>query len=136
MASKKSTKSSASQDTPSKADFIRGLPVTTPAAEVVSRAKAAGISLTPQYVYNLRARANVKSSAAVGPVVKRGPGRPPRSPSAVAASPRVAPMGTNGQLGDIEAVLRAIGAELGLGQAIAVLEAEREKVAAMLLRTL
>jgi hypothetical protein len=58
-----------------KTAFVRSLPTSTPGAEVVKKAKDAGIDITLGYVYSIRAKSKTKSS---GP--KRGPGRPPKSP--------------------------------------------------------
>lgn len=57
MAAKKSTKEH------SKADFIRSLPVSMPAKDVVKKGKAAGMKFITAYVYNVRsgARAGVVS---------------------------------------------------------------------------
>jgi hypothetical protein len=57
MAAKKSSKEQ------SKADFIRSLPVSMPALEVVEKGKAAGMKFITAYVYNVRsgARAGVVS---------------------------------------------------------------------------
>src|SRR5579859_4856077 len=50
-----SSKVSASTKTgTSKAAFVRGLPSSTPAKEVVAKARAAGMKLTESYVYNVR----------------------------------------------------------------------------------
>src|SRR5580700_7429528 len=38
----------------SKAAFVRGLPASTPAKEVVKQAKGLGLSLSVNYVYNIR----------------------------------------------------------------------------------
>src|SRR5688572_19721333 len=39
----------------SKADFVRSLPAETGAKDAVAKAKAAGVSLTESYFYNVRA---------------------------------------------------------------------------------
>lgn len=105
----------------SKAAFVRSLPSTTPAKEVVAKAKTAGIDLDVGYVYNIRSTS--KSSA------KK------KSAKAKAAAPHA----TNGaaikstrDLSATESLLRAVGAEIGLGRAIQILEAERERVRAVL----
>ncbi len=54
MPKKKTTKKPAPK-TQSKAAFVRSLPSSTPAKDVVEKAKAAGIKLTDAYVYNVRA---------------------------------------------------------------------------------
>jgi hypothetical protein len=60
-----------------KSAFVRGLPSTMPAAEVVKTAAAKGIKLGEKFVHTIRY--NAKKSAAKksgGSVGKRGPGRP------------------------------------------------------------
>jgi hypothetical protein len=52
----------------SKADFVRGLPHSTPAAEVVKKAAAAGMKMSTGYVYVVRSKSSAKAKA--------GPGRP------------------------------------------------------------
>ena len=124
MASKKS---SSEKGGASKAEFIRSLPSTTPASEVVAKAKAAGMSITPQYVYNLRARANVSSGAP-----KRGPGRPRKNPlPASAARPSSASNSGGGSDARVEDLLRAVAAEIGLSRAIGILQTEQQKVRAV-----
>jgi hypothetical protein len=75
MAAKKVKKSS--RKTPSKSAFVRGLPATLPAKEVVAKAKAAGLTLSDRYVHVIRSIA--KRAAKHGPggskAVRRG-GRP------------------------------------------------------------
>lgn len=51
--SEKKTKS-AKSSTKGKAAFVRSLPTTIPAAEVVQRAKSAGLELTPDRVHKIR----------------------------------------------------------------------------------
>jgi hypothetical protein len=60
-----------------KAAFVRSLPRNTPAKDVVSKAKAAGLKLNVDYVYKVRSGPGGKASPA-----KRGPGRPPSAPAA------------------------------------------------------
>jgi hypothetical protein len=93
----------------SKAAFVRGLPSSTPAKEVVSKAKAAGMKLTESYVYNVRGAAKKKGGA--------GPKAAPTSQSSSSS---------------VESLLRAVGSELGLARAIAVLQEERAKVRSVL----
>jgi hypothetical protein len=50
--------------TVSKSDFVRSQPSTLSAAEVLAKAKEAGIKLTPQLVYKVRSDAKPKSKAA------------------------------------------------------------------------
>lgn len=100
--------------TMTKAQFVRSQPPTATAKEVVAKARAAGITVTTQYVYNVRAGSKVRRRAAAraGKAAAARNGAPAR-----AAGNRSA-----------EDVLRALGAELGLARAIAVLEDERRSV--------
>lgn len=52
---------SKNEDSLSKTDFIKQFPDTTPVAEVIEKAKAAGIALTKQHVYNVHAYARKKA---------------------------------------------------------------------------
>jgi len=49
-----------------KAAFIRSFPKSTPAAEIVSKAKSAGLEVSAAYVYVLRSAANKKAMKAKG----------------------------------------------------------------------
>lgn len=71
-AKKKTSKKGASEKTPSKTSFVLGFPRDMPAAEVVVKAKEAGIPLTDKYVYNIRA-----SARAAGKTAKKKPGPKP-----------------------------------------------------------
>jgi hypothetical protein len=102
----------------SKAAFVRALPATLSAAEVVERAKAAGIPLEVGYVYNIRS-----SSKALG---KRGGSRTTVGPRARSTAGRGSPSDTS----PAEALLKAVGAELGLARAVQILESERARVRA------
>ena len=52
MAAKKANKTSSK--VPSKSAFVRGLPATLPAKEVVAKAKAAGLTISDRYVHVIR----------------------------------------------------------------------------------
>ena len=54
--------------TGSKAEFVRGLPASMTAAQVVAKAKEAGLSLSQNYVYKLRSDSGrkVRKSSKVG----------------------------------------------------------------------
>jgi hypothetical protein len=102
-----------------KATFVRGLPASTPAKEVVKQAKALGLSLSINYVYNIRGAAKMavkkKRAAAKSPSVSavvNGGG------SRVSANP--------------ENLLKAVAAEIGLGPAIEILQGERARVRALI----
>jgi len=45
----------------SKTQFVRDLPATMPAKEVTKRAKAAGLTISPGYVYEIRSSAKRKA---------------------------------------------------------------------------
>ena len=95
----------------SKSAFIRSLPSSTPARDVVKQAKASGIKLNVGYVYNVRGAAKkAKRTSRNGASVAR----PITTPSSA------------------ENLLKAVAAEIGLGRAIEVLEGERARVRAVL----
>jgi hypothetical protein len=71
MAAKKAKKPSAK--TPSKSAFVRGLPASMPAKEVVAKAKAAGLTLSDRYVHVIRSIA--KRAARNGHAVEKAPRR-------------------------------------------------------------
>jgi hypothetical protein len=75
MAAKKVKKPS--RKTPSKSAFVRGLPATLPAKEVVAKAKAAGLVLSDRYVHVIRsiAKRAARQSPGGAKAVRRG-GRP------------------------------------------------------------
>jgi hypothetical protein len=115
-----SAKPAASSKPPkSKAAFVRGLPASTSAKDVVKLAKTNGLSLSINYVYNIRGAAKLVAkkqkaaakSPAVGTIVK-GAG------SRVSAS--------------AENLLKAVAAELGLGSALEILAGERARVRAVI----
>jgi hypothetical protein len=96
-----------------KSAFVRSLPRSMPAKEVVAKAKAQGITISVPLVYIARAQAKKKTG-------KRGPGRP-RKNAAIAASTSVSTAG-------VEGLLRAAAAEIGLSRAIEILNEQRESV--------
>ena len=121
----------------SKSAFIRKQPATLSAAEVVAKAKAAGLKFDVQYVYKVRAY-----DEAAGKVTKPTKAAPPATkPSAPtvkvttrstmvrksASVPR--PITTTASA---ETLLRALGAELGLGRAVEILAGERARVHSIL----
>lgn len=71
MAAKKAKKTSSK--TPSKSAFVRGLPASMPAKEVVAKAKAAGLTLSDRYVHVIRSIA--KRAARNGHAVEKAPRR-------------------------------------------------------------
>jgi len=108
-----------SKKTANKAAFVRGLPLSTPAKQVVTLAKAAGMKLGINYVYNIRGTAKLaakkKRAAAKSPVAST-----------------VANTGSWSVSQHAETLLRAVAAEIGLGQAIELLLAERTRVHSLL----
>jgi hypothetical protein len=100
-----------------KSAFVRSLPSSMPAADVVKAAKAKGITLTDKYVhtirYNAKTTAKKKPSAAAttatttataaAPVApRRGPGRPPRAVARPAAEP------SNGLVAELERLVERV----------------------------
>lgn len=74
MAAKKAKKSSSKL---SKSAFVRGLPASMPAKEVVAKAKAAGLTLSDRYVHVIRsiAKRAARNGSGSSKAVRRG-GRP------------------------------------------------------------
>ncbi len=68
--------SAAKAPTQSRSAFIRSLPVDMKAADVVKRGAQAGLTFRTNLVYEVRRSLKAKSGAT------RGPGRPPKAPSA------------------------------------------------------
>src|SRR4051812_30080258 len=60
----------------SKAEFVRSLPPSLPAREVIAKAKAAGLSLSSAYVYVLRSSNKKRGAKGAKSSSGRGPGRP------------------------------------------------------------
>jgi hypothetical protein len=61
----------AAKKSPNKSAFIRSLPNDMPAVDVVAKAKAANLKLTPAFVYAIRSKSRNKVKGAKG--AKRGP---------------------------------------------------------------
>jgi hypothetical protein len=95
----------------SKAEFVRALPDTMPAKQVVEKAKDAGLKISTAYVYVIR------SQARVGP-------KKPSSTANGSSSPR-APK-------DVEARLIAAASEIGLTRSIEILTQEKARVMRLL----
>lgn len=182
MAARKTTKKQ------SKSDFIRSLPGTMSAADVVAKGKAAGVKFSPQLVYNVRGGAKAKKAPAKKTSAAKRVSAPPKpavskaefvrtrahlSPKEIVEDARAAGMkldvayvynvrGSSKAKGVVKAtptrvaarrstertappvvrpittaakaedLLRAVAAEVGLGRAIELLEAERARVHAVL----
>jgi len=105
--------------TQTKADFVRGLPASTPAKDVVKLARAAGIKLGIFYVYGVR------RAAQMGARKKRAPAKSPTVSAVVNG-------GGSRVSANVENLLRAVAAEIGLGTAIEILSGERARVRAVI----
>jgi hypothetical protein len=101
--------------TTNKAAFVRAHGNLSP-KEIIAKAKAEGIKLGVSYVYNVRGADKMAAK-------KRGP---KRSAPAVATPALVKHAASS----NVESLLRAVGAELGLAHAIALLHEERARVRA------
>jgi len=108
-----------------KSDFVRGLSASTPAKDVVAKAKAAGLKLDLQYVYKVRSRS--KSGRKKVSVAKHVAVAVAKATRVVAAKTR-----TNGSGTHAEDLLRAVAAELGLAHALEILQSQRAQVRAVL----
>jgi len=104
-----------------KADFVRSVDPRFSAKDVVAKAKAAGITLTDTYVYNVRGAAKAAASKAAAK-----PALPVKAPVPHA----VAKSGVGA--GAVESLLKAVAAEIGLGRAFEILVGERARVQAVL----
>jgi hypothetical protein len=120
MAAKKtSTKNSKSAQ--SKAAFVRANPSLSP-KQIVVKGKAEGIKLAASYVYNVRGYDKAKTKKKTTKLAVR------RSAERT-GPPVVRPITASTKAEDL---LRAVAAEVGLGRAIELLEAERARVHAVL----
>jgi len=111
-------KAPAKRPATSKADFVRSRSHLSP-REVVEDGKAAGIKLDPGYVYNVRGY-----DAAKRRVTKQAARRAARKGVAVTR-----PIASSSKAEDL---LKALGAEIGLGRAIEILTGERARVRAVI----
>jgi hypothetical protein len=102
----------------SKAEFVRGLPETMPAKQVIEKAKEAGLKLTTAYVYVIRSQA------------RTGGKKPPSSSSE--AAPRASKDEPRGSRAPMEAKLIAAASEIGLTRSIDLLTREKERVMRLL----
>jgi hypothetical protein len=98
-----------------KAAFVRAHASLSP-QEILAKAKAEGIPLGVRYVYNVRGADKMAAK-------KRGSKR--SAPGVAGPAP-----GKHAPSSNVESLLRAVGAELGLAHAIALLHEERAKVRA------
>ena len=114
---KKTLKAAASkQPTRSKADFVRARSHLSP-KEIVEDAKAEGLKLDPAYVHNVRGYDRTAAKQAR---------RRTAAPKSTASS------GIRTADANVENLLKAAAAELGLGRSIEILQAERARVRAVI----
>jgi hypothetical protein len=101
-----------------KTAFVRSLPSSMPGAEVVKRAKEAGLKISIGYVYSIRAKTHAKgrssAPASAASPAKRGPGRPRKSSSSTDGSGSSATTNrtTGGLVAEIEAIVERKVTEL------------------------
>jgi hypothetical protein len=114
------TKKTASAGKPqSKAEFVRSHPDSMGARDVVKAAKAAGIPISEAYVYTIRYEAKRRGQKKPGQ-----PGRRKGRAGAAVGGPRVS--------GNVEALLQAAAAEIGLSRAISILQEQQRTLRAVL----
>jgi hypothetical protein len=77
---------------PSKSEFVRSQPVELSVAEVVAKAKEAGITITPGHVSNIRSLARNKDKKA-----KKSAANTPHAPAAQEAKPKAAKKSAGGK---------------------------------------
>jgi hypothetical protein len=102
----------------SKTDFVKSQPADMPAKDVVAKAKAAGMTLSENYVYTIRSAAKTK------PGKRRRPKGSANTPTGAMAA-KVAASG-------VEDLLRAAASEIGLSRAIAILQEQQAVLRAAL----
>ena len=104
-------KKAATKTTMTKTAFVKSQPASLSAKEVVEKAKAAGITITDKYVYNIRSVAKMTKSAA-----KRGR---PKGSKNKAPSPKITKRVASS--GDDELAFRRLVLSIGLPKAEAYL---------------
>lgn len=118
-----------------KSAFVRGLPSSMSAADVVAKGKAAGIKLSAAQVYTVRANAKrsgvaapkASAAVAVAPLVPKPKGKPgPKPKAAKVAAPKAAKKIS--MSGDHEQTFARLVLNIGLTKAEALLERVRDKV--------
>jgi hypothetical protein len=112
----------ATTNVPSKADFVRARAHLSP-KEIVEDAISAGLELDVSYVYNVRNYDRARK----GPMktTDKAASQPAGGSGSRTSSPRLT---TTAARSSVEDLLRAAAAELGLGRAIEILQAERARV--------
>jgi hypothetical protein len=111
----------------SKSDFIRSQPSTLSAAEVVEKGKVQGVKFDAFLVYKVRSRAGAKRKTIASNAPANTNVRARRATAARKGAPVPRPIATASKA---EELLKALAAELGLGLAVKILEAERVRVRA------
>ncbi|MGA3121851.1 MAG: hypothetical protein ABSF69_13880 [Polyangiaceae bacterium] len=113
--------------TQTKAAFVRSVDPRLSARDVVAKAKAAGITLTDTYVYNVRGAAKAAANA------KATPNKVTAKPATPIKTSGALPAVKNGaSTYSVESLLKALAAEIGLGRASEILAGERARVQAVL----
>ena len=108
MAAKKSPKKPLN-----KTAFVRSLPSSMPGAEVVKKAKEAGLAISIGYVYSIRAKSHSKRKGGTAPAAKRGPGRAPKSATMNNGNGSTStPRSAGGLVAEIERIVEAKVSEL------------------------
>ncbi len=124
----------------SKATFIHSLLPSIPVNEVVARAQAQGLDLTQGYVRWVRwqSRSAAKRRAPQASAWPTKPGAPSVKRTTKASSAEkparsaAVAVRVNGTSSRAEHLLKALGAELGLGRAMEILTGERARVKAVI----
>jgi hypothetical protein len=122
--------------TMSKADFIRHHP-TLSAAEVVEKAMTEGMKLDANHVYTVR-NYDKRAKAKMKAVAKRIAVKPTITPVVVKPVAEMKPANTKPAAmtpttdAQVEDLLRAVAAELGLGRAVEILASERARMRAVI----
>jgi hypothetical protein len=111
----------------SKTAYVRGLPESMPAEEVVAKAAAEGIALSKNHVNTIRSLARTAAAKKVGKgPAKRGPGRPRKVVSNGAHEAHEA------SVGGFEAQLAELVLDHGVRRVEEALGAIRERLQALL----
>ena len=109
-----------------KAGFVRSLPDTMPAKDVVAQGAAAGLEFSEKYVYNTRSSARIKPARVSAPraVVKAAPVARVAAPVTVSggSSPAVAS----------ESAFRKLVLDLGIARSKSLLSDVESKLAALI----
>jgi hypothetical protein len=103
---------------PSKTDFVLGLPPDMPVSDVLAKAEEAGITIAKHYVYLIRSKA--KAGGTKGKGVRKARAK---KATASRATPRVAVAAST----SIEAQFAGLVAEIGLARAEEMLRSVRTK---------